>query len=481
VSLKSRILGTAKRRVKDTLRPVLQRAMAPSRTAIPASHWGLEHRPGQGLCLEGVPLKELTARWGSPLHVVHLAALGRNVERFLAVPPGRAGGAEVYYSYKTNPIPGVLSFMHERGVGAEVISAYELWLALKLGVAPERIVYNGPAKSEASVREAISRGIQLLAANHAEELAVFSRLAAEVGRRPRVAVRVSTDSGWSAQFGTPIAGGAALRAYQQARDSKHLDVVGLHAHRGATLRTEGELTGFVESVLAFTDTLHQELGLDLEVLDLGGSLCTPTTEHIAERDWRLNLTFFRDVPAPDPAASLSIERYVALVVEMVESHYARRGRPRPRIFLEPGRAMTGDTQLLLANVHALKQGEDRTWAVMDAGVNHAECVRNEYHQLFHVERPDAEASRVYTVVGPICTPGDTLYYAKRLPELSVGDTLAIMDAGAYFVPFATSFSFPQPAIIALDGGKERLLRRAETFDDLVTFDAPPAEPARLSG
>jgi diaminopimelate decarboxylase len=63
----------------------------------------------------------------------------------------------------------------------------------------------------------------------------------------------------------------------------------------------------------------------------------------------------------------------------------------------------------------------------------------------------------------------------------VGDTLAIMDAGAYFVPFATSFSFPQPAIIALDGGKERLLRRAETFDDLVTFDAPPAEPARLSG
>lgn len=481
MSLKSRLLGTARRQVKQTLRPVLQKAMAPARTAIPAGHWGLEHRPGQGLCLEGVPLKELTERWGSPLHVVHLAALQRNVERFLAVPPGRAGGAEVYYSYKTNPVPGVLSFMHERGVGAEVISAYELWLALKLGVPPERIVYNGPVKSEASVRESISRGIQLLAANHVEELAVFSRLAAEVGRRPRVAVRVSTDSGWSAQFGTPVAGGAALRAYQQARASKHLDVVGLHAHRGATIRTEGDLTGFVESVLAFTDTLHQELGLDLEVLDLGGSLCTPTTEHIAERDWRLNLTFFRDVPAPDPVASLSIERYVALAVELVESHYARRGRQRPRIFLEPGRAMTGDTQLLLSRVHSLKQGDDRTWAVMDAGVNHAECVRNEYHQLFHVERPDAEASHVYTVVGPICTPGDTLYHAKRLPQLSVGDTLAIMDAGAYFVPFATSFSFPQPAIIALDAGKERLMRRAETFDDLVTFDAPPAQPERLSG
>ena len=482
MSLKSRIVGAAKRQVKQTLGPVLQKALAPARTCVPASYWGLEHRPGQGLCLEGVPLKDLAARHGSPLHVVHLAALRRNAERFLAVPPGRAGGCEVYYSYKTNPVPGVLSFLHGLGVGAEVISAYEMWLALKLGVAPERIVYNGPVKSEASVREAISRGIGLLAANHAEELAVFTRLAAEVGRRPRVAVRVSTESGWSAQFGTPIAGGAALRAYQQARASKHLDVVGLHAHRGATLRTEDEVTRFVESVLAFTDTLHQELGLDLEVLDLGGSLCTPTVEHIAERDWRLNLTFFRDVPAPDPAASLSIDRYVSLVVEQVESHYARRGRQRPRIFLEPGRAMTGDTQLLLARVHALKAGEDRTYAVLDAGINHAECVRNEYHQLLHVDRPEAGASRLYTVVGPICTPGDTLYPAKRLPALAVGDTLAIMDAGAYFVPFATSFSYPQPAIISLDGGgREQLLRRAETFDDLVTFDAPPAEPVRLSG
>lgn len=474
MSLKSRLVGTAKRQVKETLRPVLQKALAPARTSVPASHWGLEERPGQGLCLEGVPLKDLVARHGSPLHVVHLAALRRNAERFLAVPAGRAGGCEVYYSYKTNPVPGVLSYLHELGVGAEVISAYELWLALKLGVAPERIVYNGPVKSEASVREAISRGIGLLAANHTEELAGFTRLAAELGRRPRVAVRVSTHSGWSAQFGTPIAGGAALRAYQQARASQHLDVVGLHAHRGATIRTEGDLTDFVEAVLAFTDTLHQELGLDLEVLDLGGSLCTPTVEHFPERDVRLNATFFRDMPAPDPAAALGIDRYVPLVVELVESHYARRGRQRPRIFLEPGRAMTGDTQLLLGRVHALKAAEDRTYAVLDAGINHAECVRNEYHQLFHVERPDAPAERLYTVVGPICTPGDTLYYAKRLPELSVGDTLAIMDAGAYFVPFATSFSYPQPAIIALDGGKERLLRRAETFDDLVTFDATPA-------
>nr|WP_253900067.1 pyridoxal-dependent decarboxylase [Corallococcus carmarthensis] len=479
--MRRRLVGTAKRQLKQTLGPVVQRAMAPARAFLPPETWSLESRAGQGLFLEGVSLSKLASEYGSPLHVVHLAALHRNADAFQAVPPGAAGGCEVYYSYKTNPVPGVLSALHARGVGAEVISAYELWLALKLGVAPERIVYNGPVKSDASIRESITRGIGLLAANHREELDVFSRHAAELGKHPRVAVRVTTATGWTSQFGTPIAGGQALAAYRQALSAGNLDVVGLHAHRGELIRTEGELEGFVGSVLDFADELHRELGLDLEVLDLGGSLCTPTVEHIEQKDWRLNLTFQRDLPAPDFAAALSIERYVAKVVAQVESHYAKQGRKRPRIFLEPGRAMTGNTQLLLGRVHALKDGGERTWAVLDMGINHAECVRNEYHQLFHVEQPAAPAHRAYTVVGPICTPGDTLYHAVRLPELKVGDTLAIMDAGAYFVPFGTSFSFPQPAIVGVEGGKVRLLRRAETHEDLVTFDDPVPAAPRAAG
>ncbi|RKH07015.1 pyridoxal-dependent decarboxylase [Corallococcus praedator] len=480
MSLHRRLVGTAKRQLKQTLGPVVQRVMAPARAFLPPETWSLESRPGQGLLLEGVSLTDLVKEHGSPLHVVHLAALHRNAAAFQAVPPGAAGGCEVYYSYKTNPVPGVLSALHAQGVGAEVISAYELWLALKLGVAPERIVYNGPVKSDASIRESITRGIGLLAANHVEELDVFARHAQELRKRPRVAVRVTTAQGWTSQFGTPIAGGMALAAYRKALAAGTLDVVGLHAHRGELIRTEAELEGFVGAVLDFADELHRELGLDLEVLDLGGSLCTPTVEHIENKDWRLNLTFQRDLPAPDFAAALSIERYVAKVVSQVEAHYAKRGRARPRIFLEPGRAMTGNTQLLLGRVHALKDGGERTWAVLDMGINHAECVRNEYHQLFHVERPDAPAHRAYTVVGPICTPGDTLYHAVRLPELRVGDTLAIMDAGAYFVPFGTSFSFPQPAIVGVEGGKVRVLRRAEQNEDLITFDDPASVPARAA-
>ncbi len=208
------------------------------------------------------------------------------------------------------------------------------------------------------------------------------------------------------------------------------------------IRSEAELAAFVGEVLAFSDTLAQRLGVQLEILDFGGSLATPSVDHVAPLDYRLNRTLLRDLPAPEVGAALGIDRYVTLLSRMVSEHFTRVGRPRPRIFVEPGRSLTGDTQFLLASVHALKQAGDRTYAILDAGINIAEPVRSEYHQLFVANRINEPARQVYTVVGPICTPADTLYPAIHLPELAVGDCLCIMDAGAYFVPFATSFSLP---------------------------------------
>jgi len=122
----------------------------------------------------------------------------------------------------------------------------------------------------------------------------------------------------------------------------------------------------------------------------------------------------------------------------------------------------------------LKQGGagDLAHAVLDAGVNIAEPVKNRYHQLFPLGPNGGRPRKPYRLVGPICTPMDVLYPSWTLPELRRGDALAIMDSGAYFVPFATSFSYPQPAIVALDRSKEYLVRRRETFDDMVDRDLP---------
>lgn len=468
-------MSSLKRASKALLKKALQTAFsAQSSTSsgIPLSHFGLEADGGGNVTLCGVRLSELAKESGSPLHVVNLERLRENARRFLAAPTDLTAGCEVFYSYKTNPIPGVLAELHRNGIGAEVISHYELWLALKLGVPPSRIIYNGPAKSEASIRQAIELGIELLNINHREEIGVVARIASELRRKARVGLRVSL-GGWAGQFGTPAAGGQALRAYEEALSSEWLDVVGLHVHRGGMMQAEAEALQFIDGVLSFTDTLREQLGLGLSILDLGGSLGSPSVRGLGGRELRLNRAFFRQIPAPDPARALSIEAYTSLLLTRVREHYARRSEAPPRLFLEPGRAMTSDAQLLLTRVHGLKHDGERHFAIMDAGVNVAESCRSEYHQIIATQHK-GRRTQTYTIVGPICTPGDTLYWAARLPALEVGDTLAVMDAGAYFVPFSTSFSFPRPGVVLLDGGRITPLRRAETFDDLIRLDAVEA-------
>jgi diaminopimelate decarboxylase len=232
----SSLKDVSRRWLKRGLRFALQGRPGDAIT-IPPELWGLSVDAGGNLVLEGVPLSELGERWTSPLHVVNARRLRDNAQRFLSRPEGRASGCEVFYSYKTNPLPGVLGELHSAGIGAEVISLYELWLAEKLGVSPDKIVYNGPAKSEDSVRAAIGLGIQLLNVNHREEIGVVARVARELGRKPRVGLRVTLGGGWTGQFGVSAEDGSALAAYGEALGTGALEVVGVHAHRGGMIRS----------------------------------------------------------------------------------------------------------------------------------------------------------------------------------------------------------------------------------------------------
>ncbi len=314
ISPRSLVAG-AKQLVKRTLGPVVRTVGVPAVHSLPPSTWGLTHEPGRGLCLEGLALHELLETWGSPLHVVHAAALERNMRAFQK--PGAGGHAcEVYYSCKTNPVPGVLLLIKEFGGSIEVISPYELWLARELGFPPERIVYNGPAKSEASVRSAIEDGILLVNANHREEIAQLARIARDVGKRPAVGIRVTPQGGWAGQFGIPIATGEAMRAFEEAVANDALRVVALHAHLGRLIRSADDLAGYVTQVLAFCDEVHERLGVHFEILDFGGSLGIPTVRSLDDRELKLNSAFQRPLVAPDPAAAFGIEAYAARLADV---------------------------------------------------------------------------------------------------------------------------------------------------------------------
>jgi diaminopimelate decarboxylase len=459
-----KLRGVARRRVGPWFA-----ARQPRRVEPPLSQWGLTIGSDGRLAADGLALRDLVDTYGSPLHVVSAAALTRNVEA--AIAPFAAGrGADVFYSYKTNPVPGVLARMHRMGVGAEVISPYELWLALELGVPGDRIIYNGPAKSNASLRVAIESDVLLVNANSPGEVSAIARLASELGRTANLGVRVALPGMWAGQFGIRASSSQMLVSVRVAIDAPHVALRGLHFHRGVAIRDEQVMAAFVNDVLGFCDHVRAQTGWHPEILDLGGSLACPSVAPFPTLQFRYNRALATDLLPPDPSTCLRIGEASALAVGLVATHFSALGLEPPRVVLEPGRALTGNTQLLLTTVLDVKDDGEPWHAIVDAGINIAEPVTSEYHHLLSVSAPGDEPTRSYRLAGPICTPADVLYNNWRLPELAPGHVLAIMDTGAYCVAFSTSFSFPRPPIVLNEAGEIVVLRDGETFDDLCARD-----------
>ncbi len=465
-------MSTARKLAKRVLGGVARR-YTPRRQDLPLSLWGLSQDGSGALSLRTVALGDLIRRWGTPLHVVDSLRLVENAAKFQARPPGAARGCRVLCSYKTNPVPGVLRMLHSQGLGAEVVSPYELWLALRLGVDPGAIVYNGPAKSRASIAVALDREVGLINVNARSEIAPLAALARRMGRRPTVGVRVVVPGSVGGQFGERIDTGAALAAFREALQFPELRVRALHSHYNGEIVGRDQLDAFLSSLLAFADELHARLGLAIEIIDIGGNLACPTVSRLSWRTRRLATSFgCEPVPRP-PESVLSIDAYVERAVRRVEGHFAGTGRTAPELFVEPGRALMSNTQMLLSRVLAIRDPDaaGMRWAVVDTGLHLAEPMSSEFHQLFSVAARRGSPQHLYRLSGPSCMLSDQVCAAWRLPELAVGDGLAIMDSGAYFVPFSSCFSFPRPGIVAVGHAGEEILRRAETFEDLIARDA----------
>lgn len=448
--------------IKRGLAPLARRLAGPPR-ALPETFWGMARAASGSLCLHGHELDALARSFGTPLQLHDAAALRRNVHALR--------GSDAFYSYKTQPLPAMLASLHGMGVGAEVISELELNLALRLGISGAGIIYNGPAKSERSLRTAMRAGVLLINVNHREELLQIASMARDSGQRPRIGIRVTGNTGWSAQFGTPIHNGKALALFEEALSMPELNLVGVHMHRGALIHTEADLHGFVDELLAFVDELHARLGWSPQILDAGGSLGIASVRPLSALTMRLARGFGIELGGLDPQKALGLEGYSESIESMVTRHFERRGRTAPRLVLEPGRALSGNTQCLLTRVVGIRDGEESgLLAILDAGINIASILRVERHQILVASAPADGALRRYRLVGPICQPGDVLVDTIWLPPLRVGDVLAIMDSGAYFEPDSTSFSFARPGTLAVDGGHISWMRRPETLADVVARD-----------
>lgn len=424
------------------------------------------------LTLHGVDLNALAQRERTPLHVVDGERLQQRVHTLTRGSARWPAGCELATSYKTNPVPGVLALMQAAGAGAEVVTEAELWLAQRLGVSPDQLIFNGSVKSDTALRAALSMQLACININSCGELERLIAITDQMGLSANVGVRAALPGNWSGQFGLVPGSASWDQAWRRIVEHPRLRPVGLHVHRGVTLGTAAAVRDHVQQCLETWTTLHRDYEVTLSMLNLGGSLGIPTVHAISPLQARLNQTLLAPLAARPPG--LSAEAYIDVVHDTLAD---RRPAPDPqRVVIETGRGATGDTQHLLLTVVDLKPDPDGfTYAILDGGTDVANTLRSETHRIVTAGPPEA-GQQPYRLVGPVCSPADVLRSAVWLPKLAVGDVLAVLDTGAYFTSFSLDFTTPAPGIRLIDTEQNRWLRRPQSFEELFANDELPSTP-----
>ena len=399
------------------------------------------------LFCEKTPLSEIAAEFGTPLYVYSKRTILRHLDRmqsaFKEVPH------LICYALKANSNLEILKIVNAQGCGADVVSGGELFLALKAGIEPKKIVFAGVGKTEGEITYALESDILMLNIESEPELKLVERIAEELDTVAPVSFRINpgidpvvhphlATSLKSTKFG--LEEKEALRLYHQASSSEYLEVVGIHMHLGSQITALSPFYEGAKILVAIYNELRSS-GIELRYIDLGGGLGVP----LGESD---------DVPTPD--------EYVSHLIPLFENIDAT-------IIAEPGRCIMGNAGILLTRILYLKSTSSKNFLIVDAGMN--DFVRPAFysakHQAWPVEKRVGEETE-FDVVGPVCEASD--YLAKDVPLTtpSASDYLAIMTAGAYGYSMASNYnSRLRPAEALVDGDDATLIRERERLDDLV--------------
>jgi diaminopimelate decarboxylase len=402
------------------------------------------------LCCDGVPLRAIAAREGTPLYVYSAALLReryRSLDEAFGSYPHR-----IHYALKANSTLALVRLLREEGSAVDANSIWEIDVARRAGVPASDIVFPGVGKSPMELECAVAIGVKAINVESAGELSRIEAIARKAGRPARVAIRVNPDIDAEShphistglrinKFGVPAETARELVAGLAARP--FLTLVALHVHVGSQITSREP----IQKAARFAADMAADasrLGVSLEYVDLGGGLGIPY----------------------DGAEIVSLREYAATLVEEIRP----TGLP---IVVEPGRSLVGPTAVLLASVLDLKpRSAVSDFAVIDAGMT--ELMRPALYDAFHrieAVRPADKAARQYEIVGPVCESTDVVGRDRVLPELAVGDLLAIRDAGAYGSAMASNYNRrPLPVEVLVDGREARVIRRRQNMDDLLQLE-----------
>ena len=402
------------------------------------------------LYCENKPVEELALEYGTPLYVYSRKTI---VGHYLKLKDAfRFVNPLICYSMKANSNLSICRVLVKEGAGLDIVSGGELYRALKAGVSSRKIVYASVGKREEEIETAIKKNILLFNVESMPELSMINRMAAKLGRRQRVAIRINpgvragthryiTTGHGENKFGVDIK--TARHIFLNRSRFKNLDIEGLHIHIGSQIVKAGPFISAIRKIKSLIEEFESR-NIEIKWLNIGGGL---------------GIIYSGERPQ-------TAEEYARRILPLLS-------KVNSKIILEPGRFIVGNSGILVSRILYIKKGPNRNFAIIDAGMN--DLIRPSLYEAYHEVLPVKSAAYIssgniqkYDIVGPICESGDFLATDRKFVNLKQGNLLVVMGAGAYGFSMSSNYnSRPRPVEVLVDGSTYKLIRRRETYRDLI--------------
>jgi len=405
-----------------------------------------------------VDFNALAAKYGTPLYIYDFQKITDNYQALKEAFSGKK--SLVSYAVKANSNLSVLNHLGSLGAGADCVSIGEVRRALRVGIPKYKIIFSGVGKRDEEIAEALKEGILLLNLESEAEMKRVELIARELGVQARISIRINPNVDAKThpyistglhenKFGVEIE--IAKRMYIYANNADFLDPIGIHFHIGSQLT---ELAPIAEAAQIVADLMRslKAIGVEIKFFDVGGGIGI---------DYEGEETI---------AMSAYAEAVSAVVKEMDVT-----------IMCEPGRSIVGDAGYLLSSVLYEKYNGDKRFVIVDAAMNDLlrPTLYGAYHRVEYLGK-SREGVSVADIVGPVCESGDWLAKSVLLPETEHDDLIVIHSAGAYGFTMSSNYNTRGRATeIAIENGKERLIRARETFEDQIRLEEAYLEEACL--
>lgn len=422
------------------------------------------------LVCEDVSVARIADEVGTPAYIYSAATLRQHYDAlaaaFAAVDP------LICYSIKSCANIQICRLLRERGAGFDVVSGGEIVRAVAAGGDPDGIVFAGVGKTDGEIERAIDAKIGWFNIESEAELENLIAIAGRRGATVRAALRVNPDvdpkthrytstGKKETKFGVDLE--RARRVFDRFGHQKAVRLCGIHLHIGSPVNTVEPYVAAIQKSLALIDELRAA-GFSIDMLDIGGGFGA----------------HYNGGEAP-PAV-----HYAQAIVPLLDPYSGKSAsKPPLQIILEPGRSIAANAGILVSRVLYLKKSGDRDFLIVDAGMN--DLIRPALYEAYHFIWPVKPAPSFVIngrgenvrlpgllpmdVVGPVCESGDFFAKERLLPPMQRGDLVAIFTAGAYGMVMASHYnSRPNPPEILVEGDRYRIIRRRETYDDLMAAE-----------